>query len=130
MVSAFRSGDIMGFANGAKNASSALTALIPTIGGTTAAVGGLGAAINIALGPVGLAVAAISGVVAVGVAAAKSVEEFDTSLKDLSSLTGMTGEDLKDIGDSAVDLSMKFGASATSIVDSFKLIGSQAPQLL
>lgn len=130
MVSAFRSGDIMGFATGAKNASSALTALIPTIGGTTAAVGGLGAAINIALGPVGLAVAAISGVVAVGVAAAKSVEEFDTSLKDLSSLTGMTGEDLKDIGDSAVDLSMKFGASATSIVDSFKLIGSQAPQLL
>lgn len=130
MVSAFRSGDIMGFASGAKNASTALTALIPTIGGTTAAVGGLGAAINVALGPVGLAVAAISGVVAVGVAAAKSVEEFDKSLKDLSSLTGMTGGDLKEIGDSAVDLSMKFGASATSIVDSFKLIGSQAPQLL
>lgn len=130
MVSAFRSGDIMGFASGAKNASTALTALIPTIGGTTAAVGGLGAAINVALGPVGLAVAAISGVVAVGVAAAKSVEEFDKSLKDLSALTGMTGGDLKEIGDSAVDLSMKFGASATSIVDSFKLIGSQAPQLL
>lgn len=130
MVSAFRSGDIMGFANGAKNASGALTALIPTIGGTTAAVGGLGAAINVALGPVGLAVAAISGIVAVGVAAAKSVEEFDKSLKDLSSLTGMTGQNLKDIGDSAVDLSMKFGTSATSIVDSFKLIGSQAPQLL
>ena len=130
MVSAFRSGDIMGFASGAKNASGALTALIPTIGGTSAAVGGLGAAIQVALGPVGLAVAAISGVVAVGVAAAKSVEEFDKSLKDLSSLTGMTGTDLKDIGDSAVDLSMKFGTSATSIVDSFKLIGSQAPQLL
>ena len=130
MVSAFRNGDIMGFASGAKDASSALTALIPTIGGTSAAVGGLGAAIQVALGPVGLAVAAISGVVAVGVAAAKSVEDFDKSLKDLSSLTGMTGGDLQDIGDSAVDLSMKFGTSATSIVDSFKLIGSQAPQLL
>lgn len=130
MISAFRSGDIMGFASGAKDASGALTALIPTIGGTTAAVGGLGAAINAALGPIGLAVAAISGVVAIGVAAAKSVEEFDKSLKDLSSLTGMTGTDLKDIGDSAVDLSMKFGTSATSIADSFKLIGSQAPQLL
>ena len=94
MVSAFRSGDIMGFANGAKSASGALTSLIPTIGGTTAAVGGLGAAINIALGPVGLAVAAISGIVAVGVSAAKSVEEFDKSLKDLSSLTGMVGADL------------------------------------
>ena len=130
MVSAFRSGDILGFASSAKNASGALTALIPTIGGTTAAVGGLGAAINIALGPVGLAVAAISGIVAVGVAAGKSVEEFNKSLKDLSALTGMTGQGLKDIGDSAIDLSMKFGTSATSIVDSFKLIGSQAPQLL
>ena len=130
MVSAFRSGDILGFASSAKNASGALTALIPTIGGTTAAVGGLGAAINIALGPVGLAVAAISGIVAVGVAAGKSVEEFSKSLKDLSALTGMTGQGLKDIGDSAIDLSMKFGTSATSIVDSIKLIGSQAPQLL
>ena len=127
MVSAFRSGDILGFASSAKNASGALTALIPTIGGTTAAVGGLGAAINIALGPVGLAVAAISGIVAVGVAAGKSVEEFNKSLKDLSALTGMTGQGLKDIGDSAIDLSMKFGTSATSIVESFKLIGSQAP---
>ena len=130
MVSSFRSGDILGFASGAKNASSALTALIPTIGGTTAAVGGLGAAINVALGPVGLAVAAISGIVAVGVSAAKAVEEFDVALKDLSSLTGMVGSDLDDIGDSAKNLSMKFGTSATSIVDSFKLIGSQAPQLL
>lgn len=80
-----------------------------------------------ALGPVGLAVAAIAGVVAVGVSAAKSVEEFNKSTKDLSALTGMVGSDLKDIGDSAIDLSMKFGTSATSIVDSFKLIGSQAP---
>lgn len=101
MVSAFKSGDILGFVSGAKNASSALTALIPTIGGTTAAVGGLGAAINVALGPVGLAVAAISGVVAIGVSAAKAVEEFDVALKDLSSITGMVGGDLKDIGDSA-----------------------------
>ena len=130
MVSAFKSGDILGFASGAKNASTALTALIPTIGGTTAAVGGLGAAINVALGPVGLAVAAISGIVAVGVSAAKAVEEFDVALKDLSSLTGMVGGDLKDIGDSAKELSMKFGTSATSVVDSFKLIGSQAPELL
>lgn len=130
MVSAFKSGDILGFVSGAKNASSALTALIPTIGGTTAAVGGLGTAINVALGPVGLAVAAISGIVAVGVSAAKAVEEFDVALKDLSSLTGMVGGDLKDIGDSAKELSMQFGISATSIVDSFKLIGSQAPELL
>ena len=130
MMSAFKSGDIMGFASGAKSAASAMTALVPAIGGTTAAVGGLGAAINLALGPVGLCVAAISGIVAIGAAAGKSVEEFNKSLKDLSALTGMAGQDLKDIGDSAVDLSMKFGTSATSIVDSFKLIGSQAPQLL
>lgn len=130
MVSSFRSGDILGFASGAKDASSALTALIPTIGGTTVAVGGLGAAINLALGPVGIAVAAIAGLVAVGVSAAQAVEEFDVALKDLSALTGMVGNDLDDIGDSAKDLSMKFGVSATSIVESFKLIGSQAPQLL
>ena len=130
MVSAFKSGDILGFASGAKNASTALTALIPTIGGTTAAVGGLGVAINTALGPVGLAIAAISGIVAVGISAARAVEEFDVALKDLSALTGMVGNDLDDIGDSAKELSMKFGVSATSIVDSFKLIGSQAPELL
>lgn len=130
MVSAFKSGDILGFASGAKSAGNAVKALIPTIGGATAAVGGLGAAINVALGPVGLIVAAVSGIVAVGVAAGKSVEEFNTSLKGLSALTGTTGSDLKAIGKSAKELSMEFGTSATSIVDSFKLIGSQAPQLL
>ena len=130
MVSAFRSGDILGFASGAKTAGGAVKALIPAIGGATAAVGGLGAAINLAMGPVGWIVAAISGIVAVGVAAGKSVEEFNTSLKGLSALTGATGSDLKAIGQSAKELSMEFGTSATSIVDSFKLIGSQAPQLL
>ena len=130
MVSAFRSGDILGFASGAKTAGGAIKSLIPAIGGATAAVGGLGAAINLAMGPVGWIVAAVSGIVAVGVAAGKSVEEFNTSLKGLSALTGATGSDLKEIGQSAKELSMEFGTSATSIVDSFKLIGSQAPQLL
>lgn len=130
MVSAFRSGDILGFASGAKTAGGAIKSLIPAIGGATAAVGGLGAAINLAMGPVGWIVAAVSGIVAVGVAAGKSVEEFNTSLKGLSALTGATGSDLKEIGQSAKELSMEFGTSATAIVDSFKLIGSQAPQLL
>lgn len=130
MMSAFKSGDIGGFITGARGAATAISSMIPAAGGATGAVTGLGAAINTALGPIGWIAAAVAGVVAVVGSAISSVEDFNKSLKGLSALTGVGGDTLKQIGDDAVDLSMKYGTAATEIVDSMKMIGSQAPQLL
>lgn len=117
------SGNILGFAQG-------LRGLIPTMGAVTAGATGMGAALNLALGPVGLITAAIAAVGAVTVTAIKSVEEFNGSLRGLSALTGVKGQALEEYGKDAVDMSMQFGTSATSIIDSMKKIGSASPELL
>jgi len=130
MMNAFKTGDIGGFVTGARGAATAISSMIPAAGGATGAVTGLGVAINTALGPIGWIAAAVAGVVAVVGSAISTVEDFNKSLKGLSALTGVTGPSLKQMGDDAVDLSMKYGTAATDIVDSMKMIGSQAPQLL
>ena len=130
MMNAFKTGDIGGFVTGARGAATAISSMVPAAGGATAAVAGLGTAITTALGPVGLIAAAIAGVVAVVGSSISTVEDFNKSLKGLSALTGVTGAPLKQMGDDAIDLSMKYGTAATDIVDSMKMIGSQAPQLL
>jgi len=120
---AFRSGDIGSFA-------SSLQSLIPTLGAATAGATGLGVAINTALGPVGLITSAIAAVGAVAIGAGKSFADFEKHLDSLQALTGLDDSAIKGIGDGAIQLSKQFRSSAGDIVDSMKLIGSQAPQLL
>ena len=130
MMSSLRSGDFMGFANSARTAASSIAAIIPASGGAAAAVTGLQTAITTALGPIGLIVAAIGASIAITGVSIKKNEEFKESIRGLSALTGVTGSALDEMGEAAIGLSMKFGGAAKDIVDSMKLIGSQAPQLL
>jgi len=104
--------------------------LTGAMGAATGAAGGLGAAMTAALGPIGLIVGAIAAVGAVGFTAAKAASELDTHLDSLQSLTGLDDTAMKDMSKAAVNMSKEFKASAADIVDSMKLIGSQAPELL
>jgi len=104
--------------------------LTGAMGAATGAAGGLGAAMTAALGPIGLIVGAIAAVGAVGFTAAKAASELDTHLDSLQSLTGLDDTAMKDMSKAAVNMSKDFKASASDIVDSMKLIGSQAPELL
>ena len=130
MMSSFKTGDIGGFISGIRGAGTAVQGLIPAAGGASAAMTGLGTAIYAALGPIGLIVGAVAGIAAITGSAISSVESFNKELNGLSALTGVTGKTLEDVGDSALEMSMKFGTSAEAIIGSMKNIGSQAPELL
>lgn len=130
MMSSLRSGDLMGFTSSAKSAVSSIQAMIPAAGGATASITALGTAVKTAMGPIGWIIAGVGAAVGVVGGAISSVEGFNKSLKGLSALTGVTGGELDEMGNAAIDMSTKFGTSASGIVDSMKMIGSQAPQLL
>lgn len=57
-------------------------------------------------------------------------KEFESSLKNLSAITGLAGQDLKFMGDEALKLSMTSGVAARDIVEGYKLIASAKPELL
>lgn len=130
LIGAFQSGNFIAFGQQAINAATAMGGLTGAMGAATGAAGGLGAAMTAALGPIGLIVGAIAAVGAVGFTAAKAASELDTHLDSLQSLTGLDDTAMKDMSKAAVNMSKDFKASASDIVDSMKLIGSQAPELL
>ena len=130
LIGAFQSGNFIAFGQQAINAATAFGGLTSAMGAATGAAGGLGAAMTAALGPVGLIVGAIGAVGAVAISAGKAAADLDTHLDSLQSLTGLDDSSMKQMSDSAVKMSKDFKASAADIVDSMKLIGSQAPELL
>ena len=83
-----------------------------------------------ALGPLGLIVAGVAAITGVCVSAGKAASDLDKNLDGLQSLTGLDDSSMKNMSKAAVDMSKDFKASAGDIVDSMKLIGSQAPVLL
>ena len=130
LMSSLSSGNFLGFGQSILGATTAMGGLTGAMGTATGAAGGLGAAMTAALGPIGLIVGAIAAVGAVGFTAAKSAAELDKNLDSLQSLTGLDDSSMKAMSKAAVDMSKDFKASAGDIVDSMKLIGSQAPVLL
>ena len=62
--------------------------------------------------------------------AGNTVMDFETQVADLSAVTGQTGKDLDFLKGKAVDFSKKYGESAASIAEAFKLAGSARPELL
>ena len=130
LVSAFKSGNILAFGQNILGASTSLGGLTTALGTATGAASGLGAALKLALGPVGLLVAGVAGIAGVCVSAGKAASDLDKNLDGLQSLTGLDDSSMKNMSKAAVDMSKDFKASAGDIVDSFKLIGSQAPVLL
>lgn len=130
LMSSLSSGNFIGFGQSILGATTAMGGLTGAMGTAAGAAGGLGAAMTAALGPIGLIVAGIAAVGAVGFTAAKSAAELDKNLDSLQSLTGLDDSSMKAMSKAAVDMSKDFKASAGDIVDSMKLIGSQAPVLL
>ena len=130
LVSAFKSGNILAFGQNILGASTSLGGLTTALGTATGAASGLGAALKLALGPIGLIAAGVAGIAGVCVSAGKAASDLDKNLDGLQSLTGLDDSSMKEMSRAAVDMSKDFKASAGDIVDSFKLIGSQAPVLL
>lgn len=60
----------------------------------------------------------------------ETAKQFEKSVSELSSLTGMSGAALDDLKAKAIDLGGSTTQSASQVVDAFKLIGSQKPELL
>ena len=123
-INSLRSGDISGFV-------SQLQALRNiSLGSIVSSVGALGASLSAAIAPVA---ALVGGIAALGYTVSESissVSDFETHLDGLQSLTGLGDDALKSIADGAIEMSKGFKSSASEIVDSMKLIGSQAPELL
>ena len=130
LMSSLSSGNFIGFGQSILGATNAMRGLTGAMGTATGAAGGLGAALKLALGPVGLLVAGVAGITGVCVSAGKAASDLDKNLDGLQSLTGLDDSSMKNMSKAAVDMSKDFKASAGDIVDSFKLIGSQAPVLL
>lgn len=123
-INSLRSGDISGFV-------SQLQALRNiSLGSIVSSVGALGASLSAAIAPVA---ALVGGIAALGYTVSESissVSDFETHLDGLQSLTGLGDDAMKSIADGVIEMSKGFKSSASEIVDSMKLIGSQAPELL
>ena len=130
LMSSLSSGNFLGFGQSILGATNAMGGLTGAMGTATGAAGGLGAALKLALGPLGLLVAGVAGIAGVCVSAGKAASDLDKNLDGLQSLTGLDDSSMKNMSKAAVDMSKDFKASAGDIVDSMKLIGSQAPVLL
>lgn len=96
----------------------------------SAGLGGVSSALGAIATPAGAAVAAGGALIKVCVDAGKAAAEFETSLTSLGALTGLQGEDLASLGESAKDLAATYGSSANDVLASMEVIGSQAPELL
>jgi TP901 family phage tail tape measure protein len=57
--------------------------------------------------------------------AVQSGREFEQQLADLEAITGITGEQLEDLADQALETSVKYGESAANIIEANKLVASQ-----
>ena len=92
-----------------KQTSSSLVGMAAQYASVAAAIGAVGAAIK---GNIDTA------------------RKFEVSMSQLSSLTGMVGEDLNKLKDYAIELGSTTTLSASQVADAFRMIGSQQPQLL
>jgi TP901 family phage tail tape measure protein len=67
--------------------------------------------------------------VAFGIATASALK-YDKSLRELSAITGITGKQLEDFGDIALQSSVNFGVAASEYLNAVKLVASAKPELL
>lgn len=92
-------------------------------GGVTSLVPGLGSLSGVlATGGIGAGIAAVGGGIAYAIDKGK---EFETQLASLSSITGVSGAGLDDLGQKAQAMAAKFGTEASANIDAFKTILSK-----
>lgn len=92
-----------------KQLNSSLITTAAKFASVTAAVGALGAAFKSNI---------------------ETARNFEKSMSQLSSLTGMVGEDLNKLKEYSIELGSTTTLSASQVADAFKMIGSKQPQLL
>ena len=92
-------------------------------GGVTSLVPGLGSLSGVlAGGGITAGIAALGGGIAYSIEKGK---EFETQLASLSSITGVSGAGLQDLGDKAQVMAGKFGTDASANIEAFKTILSK-----
>lgn len=89
-------------------------------------IGGIGKAVASSVG----AFAAIGSAADIISQAEQASIRFESALSEMSSLTGAVGNDLKYYSDAAINLGASMGMSASDVVDAFKIVGGQRPELL
>lgn len=92
-------------------------------GGVTGLVPGLGSLTGVLAGG-----GITAGIAAVGAGIAYAIDkgmEFETQLASLSSITGVSGAGLQDLGAKAQSMAAKFGTDASANIDAFKTILSK-----
>lgn len=99
-------------------------------GGLNSVLGGMAGTLGGLVNPIGAAVAGF-GLLTAGISASIDIgKEFQTNLQAVSAVTGVSGAALDDIGNRAVDLSKKFGGSASQQLTVFQTTLSKiGPQL-
>lgn len=103
--------------------SSGLGKITGSLSSLTGSMNGL----SVAAGGAGAAVSLFGAFMADNISKAS---EFEKSIQNLSSLTGKTGEDLDKLASQAIRLGATTTQSASQVAESFKIIGSQSPELL
>ena len=103
---------------------------VSKLGGAFKEIGG--SVTGFLLSPIGLAVAAIGGLVAGFKRAVNVQSEFQQSLKELQSITGVTNEELEFYRQTAKDIATDrtLSTNINETVNAFKLVGSAKPELL
>lgn len=73
---------------------------------------------------------AIAGITSALKDASQRILKFDSSIKNLSAITGATGKDLDFLKKQAIELGKSTTLTASEVADAFTKIGSQRPELL
>ncbi len=106
-------GQTGGLGNAFQSLSGGVTSLVPGLGSLSGILAGGGIAAGIAAVGGGIAYAIDKG------------KEFETQLASLSSITGVSGAGLDDLGQKAQAMAAKFGTEASANIDAFKTILSK-----
>jgi TP901 family phage tail tape measure protein len=106
-------GQTGGLGNAFQSLSGGVTSLVPGLGSLSGVLAGGGI---------------VAGIGAIGGGIAYAIEkgkEFETQLASLSSITGVSGAGLDDLGQKAQAMASKFGTEASANIDAFKTILSK-----
>lgn len=84
----------------------------------------LSGALSALTSPLGLVVAGLTAFVGLAVAGVHKASDLQTSIANLSAITGIAGEELNHLNDQAIKLGGSTGLGATQVAEAYKLIAS------
>jgi len=112
------------FSNFFSRITSGFNGLMSSAGGFLNQIPALGGAFSGLAGPIGLAVVALTAFIGIASASVSKAADLQTSVANLSAITGIVGEDLEHLSDQAKKLGGSTGLGATQVAEAYKLIAS------